>query len=91
MAIHHRWKLAFKKQVAATPRYSEQAFAWITEVEKANCFQELQDSGAFPQLAAKLAAELDKTKFANFASKFRLKKPSFPGTAEWYKVARWHG
>ena len=53
------WKLAFKKQVAAASKYAEQAFAWITEVEHAKTFEDLQDSGSFPQLDAKLSAEMD--------------------------------
>ena len=54
------WKLIFKKQVTAASKYAEQAFAWITEVENAKTFEELADSGQFPQLDAKLSAEIDK-------------------------------
>ena len=53
------WNLSFKKQVAAS-RFSQEAFAWITDVEKADSFEALEDSGSFPQLDAKLSAELDK-------------------------------
>ena len=35
------WKLSFKKKVAAASRSSQEAFAWITEVEKAVSFEDL--------------------------------------------------
>ncbi len=54
------WKLSFKKKVAAASRYSQEAFAWITEVEQAVSFEDLEDSGPEVwqgQLDAKLSAE----------------------------------
>ena len=57
------WKLFCKKKVAAASRYSQEAFAWITEVEHALAFEDLEDSGLEAwqnQLDAKLSAELDK-------------------------------
>ena len=53
------WKLSFKKKVAAASRYSQEAFAWITEVEHADAFEDLEDSGPEAwqnQLDAKLSA-----------------------------------
>ena len=39
------WKLSVKKKIAAASRYSQEAFAWITEVENATKFEELEESG----------------------------------------------
>lgn len=68
------WKLSFKKQVAAASRFSQEAFAWITEVEKADSFQASEDSGAFPQLDAKLSAELDKILSGEFLKQVQVKE-----------------
>ena len=68
------WKLSFKKKVAAASRYSQEAFAWITEIEKAVSFEDLEDSGMFPQLDAKLAAELDKISSGEFRKQVQVKE-----------------
>ena len=67
------WKLSFKKNVAASSRLSHEAFAWITEVEKAVSFADLGDSNVFPQLDAKLAAELDKILSGEFRKQVQVK------------------
>ena len=48
------WKLAFKEAVAAASNRPDAAYQWITAVEKATSFDELADSGEFPQLDALL-------------------------------------
>ena len=68
------WKLIFKKQVAAASKYSEQAFAWITEVETAKSFEELADSGAFPQLDARLSSEIDSVLSGEFRKQVQVKE-----------------
>ena len=75
MAIHNRFQnleTYLQKQVAAASKYSEQAFAWITEVETAKSFEELADSGAFPQLGAKLSSEFDSILSGEFRKQLQV-------------------
>ena len=66
------WKLILKKLVAAASKYAEQAFAWITEVENAKTFEELADSGQFPQLDAKLSAQIDNISSGEFRKQVQV-------------------
>ena len=68
------WILSLKKKVAAASRFSQEAFAWITEVEKALSSEDLEDSGNFLQLDAKLAAELDKIFSGEFRKQVQVKE-----------------
>ena len=54
------WKSHFKKVVAGVSGRPERAFQWITEVETAKCLEDLQRSGDFETLDAKVAAGLGK-------------------------------
>jgi hypothetical protein len=68
-----KWKLSFKKAVvAATNQRPDDVFAWITAVEGANSYDELGDSGPFPELDALLAAEWDKILSGEFQKKVNL-------------------
>ena len=60
--------------MAAASRYSKEAFDWITEVENIASFEELGDSGNFPQLDTKLAAQLDKTLSGEFRNQIQVKE-----------------
>ena len=71
------WKLSFKEKVAAASRYSQEAFAWITEVEHAASFEDLEDSGPEAwqnQLDAKLSAELDKILSGEFRKQIQIQE-----------------
>ena len=52
------WKSHFKKVVAGVSGRPERAFQWITEIETAKCLDDLQRSGDFETLDAKVAAGL---------------------------------
>ena len=58
--------------VAATNQRPSDVFKWITEVERASCYEELGDSGCFPELDALLASEWDKILSGEFQKKVRL-------------------
>ena len=47
IAAFRSWKLALKKSLASTSRRAKIAYAWITELEKATCIVDLEDSGDF--------------------------------------------
>ena len=68
------WKLAFKKAVAAASNRPDAAYQWITAVEKATSFDELADSGEFPQLDALLSMEWDKILTGEFKKRLQLKE-----------------
>ena len=67
-------KLSFKKQVAAASRFSQEAVAWITAVEKADSFEALEESGAFPQLDAKLSADMDSILCGEFRKQVQVEE-----------------
>jgi hypothetical protein len=68
-----KWKLSFKKAVvAATNQRPEEVFAWITAVESASSYEELGDTGPFPELDALLAADWDKILSGEFQKKVHL-------------------
>ena len=61
MKMFRSWKLAFKKAVAATSSWrSDDAFGWISQVEKVATMDELSSSGDFTELDTLLAVEWDK-------------------------------
>ena len=71
------WKLSFKQKVAAASRYSQEAFAWIAEVENAASFEDLEDSGPEAwqeQLDAKLSAELGNILSGEFRKHIQVKE-----------------
>ena len=68
------WKLSFKKAVASASRFPEEAFTWISEVDKAKSFEDLEDSGKFSQLDSLLATEWEKILTGNMKSKLRTKE-----------------
>ena len=50
--------MTFKKKVAGASRKPRAAFQWISEVNKASSYQDLEDPGDFENLAAKIASGL---------------------------------
>ena len=54
------WKLAFRKAVAAASVRSEEAFVWISQVQKESNWEALADSKGFPELDTLLATEWDR-------------------------------
>ena len=70
MKAFRLWKLAFKKAVtAAANSRNDEVYVWIAAVEKAKSFEELGDSGLFPELDALLASEWDKVISGEFKRK----------------------
>ena len=67
------WLLTFKENVAAASRDPDQAFIWIAEVQEKS-FEDLADSGDFPQLDALLATEWDKIITGEFKNRVRNEK-----------------
>ena len=66
-----------RKKVAAASRYSQEAFAWITEVENALTFEDLEDSGPEAwqnQLDAKISAEIDKILSGEFREQVQIQE-----------------
>ena len=54
------WKLTIRDAIAAASGKPDLGFAWIRKTEKATTADDLQDSGTFPSLDAKLAAALSR-------------------------------
>ena len=70
-------KLSVKKRIAAASRYSQEAFAWISEIENANKFEELEDSGPEAwqvQLDTKISAEIDKILSGEFRKQVQIQE-----------------
>ena len=55
MGKFKEWRLVFKRGVAAASVHPEQAMIWITKVEHAKSWQELEDNEGLSTLSAKLA------------------------------------
>ena len=80
--------MSFKKKVDAASKYSQEAFAWITEVEQAASFEDLEDSGPEPwqnQLDAKLSAELDKILSGEFRKQIQVKETALSHSGKMIK------
>ena len=57
---HRMWKLKSRKSVAGASIHPQKAFMWWGEIERAQTFEELEDSGEFETLDAKAADSLSK-------------------------------
>ena len=68
------WKLAFKKSVSSCSRRAKLAYKWLSEVEKAKGIDELEDSGDFEELDAKLSTALDGILQGEFKRKVQVKE-----------------
>ena len=68
------WKLAFKKSVSSVSRRSKAAYAWLTKVEEAKSFEELEDSGDFEELDSKLSTALDSSIQGELKRKVQVKE-----------------
>jgi len=82
------WKLSIKKKVAAASRYSQEAFAWITEVENALAFEDLEDSGPEAwqnQLDAKISAEIDKILSGEFRKQVQIQETALSNAGKMIK------
>ncbi len=81
-------KLSIKKKVAAASRYSQEAFAWITEVENALAFEDLEDSGPEAwqnQLDAKISAEIDKILSGEFRKQVQIQETALSNAGKMIK------
>ena len=82
----NQWSI--KKKVAAASRYSQEAFAWITEVENALAFEDLEDSGPEAwqdQLDAKISAAIDKSLSGEFRKQVQIQETALSNAGKMIK------
>ena len=83
-----RMELSVKKKIAAASRYSQEAFAWVSEVENATKFEELEDSGTESwqiQLDTKISAEIDKILSGEFRKQVQIQETALSNSGKMIK------
>lgn len=66
------WRLKFKEKVASSSKTPKEAFAWISEIDKAVNLSDLSDSGKFETLDFKIASGLNDIIHGEFSRKIIL-------------------
>ena len=75
--LFRQFKLVFKKAVAAASARPDDAFVWVSQIEKALTMEEFCDSGEFPELNALLGMEWEKPSLASFKRMFGSRSTNF--------------
>ena len=68
------WRQNNEETIASATICPDEAYAWIREVDDATCIADLQDSGVFRLLDARLGTALSKLVTGDFAKQIALKK-----------------
>ena len=68
------WRQVNEESIASATIKPDEAYAWIREVDSATCIKDLQDSGPFRLLDARLGTALSKLVTGDFAKQIALQK-----------------
>ena len=68
------WRQVNEENIASATIMPDEAYAWIREVDNATCIADLQNSGPFRLLDARLGTALSKLVTGDFAKQIALQK-----------------
>ena len=66
------WKTYVKKLIAYSSRNPKLCMLWLSQIDQAKSYQELEDDGPFPSISAKMAMQLSKKCYGEFGRQITL-------------------